>query len=57
LGDVISVKAVEAILETGDKLEQWSKEPESAIDCCLQFIWFLELLTRVKNQQVGSWNC
>ncbi|KAG7621149.1 hypothetical protein ISN44_As04g020700 [Arabidopsis suecica] len=26
-----SVKAVEAILETGGKLEQWSKEPESAI--------------------------
>ncbi|KFK28651.1 hypothetical protein AALP_AA7G027200 [Arabis alpina] len=25
------VKAVEAILETGEKLKQWSKEPESAI--------------------------
>ncbi|KAG7546829.1 Armadillo-type fold [Arabidopsis suecica] len=25
------VKAVEAILDTGEKLEQWSKEPESAI--------------------------
>lgn len=31
LGDVISDRAVEAILETGGKLEQWSKEPESAI--------------------------
>ena len=31
MGDIISVKAVEAILETGGKLEQWSKEPESAI--------------------------
>lgn len=28
---IISVKAVEAILETGGKLEQWSKEPESAV--------------------------
>lgn len=28
---IISVRAVDAILETGEKLEQWSKEPEPAI--------------------------
>ena len=27
-GLIVSVRAVEAILETGEKLQQWSKEPE-----------------------------
>ncbi|KAG2318443.1 hypothetical protein Bca52824_011656 [Brassica carinata] len=30
-GFIVSVRAVEAILETGEKLKQWSKEPEPAV--------------------------